>query len=101
MIRAMSLFSQLVHQVPRDVFAKLVGKHGAERAAKGFASWTQFVAMLFCQVGRAESLRDICNGLACAEGKLVRVRKIICRFHPGEEYRAGWRGRQGSCYRRT
>ena len=73
MIRAMSLFSQLVHQVPRDVFAKLVGKHGAERAAKGFASWTQFVAMLFCQVGRAESLRDICNGLACAEGKLVHV----------------------------
>ncbi len=48
-------------------------KHGAERAAKGFTCWTQFVAMLFCQLGRADSLRDICNGLACCLGRLVHV----------------------------
>ena len=48
-------------------------KHGAERAAKGFTSWTQFVAMLFCQLARADSLRDICNGLACCLGRLVHL----------------------------
>lgn len=26
--------------------------------------------MLFCQLGRAKSLPDICGGLACCEGKL-------------------------------
>ena len=51
----------------------MVKKHNAERAAKGFTCWTQFVAMLFCQLGRADSLRDICNGLACCLGRLVHL----------------------------
>jgi hypothetical protein len=29
--------------------------------------------MLFCQLGRADSLRDICNGLACCLGRLVHL----------------------------
>jgi hypothetical protein len=40
--------------------------HKAERHARGFTSWGQFMAMLFCQVGRAHSLREIYGGLACA-----------------------------------
>jgi len=51
----------------------LVKKHQAERAAKGFNCWTQFVAMLFCQLGHADSLREICNGLSCCLGKLVHL----------------------------
>jgi hypothetical protein len=31
------------------------------------------VAMLFCQLARADSLREICNGLACCVGKLVHL----------------------------
>ena len=45
----------------------------AERNAKGFACRAQFVAMLFCQLAHADSLREICNGLACSEGKLVHL----------------------------
>lgn len=70
MVRVASLFSQLLDHFPRGEFAQLVKKHAAERHAKGFACWTQFVAMLFCQLGRADSLREICNGLACCLGKL-------------------------------
>ena len=33
----------------------------------------QFLAMLFCQVGRAHSLREICGGLACCEGHLKHL----------------------------
>jgi hypothetical protein len=29
--------------------------------------------MLFCQLARADSLREICNGLACCLGKLVHI----------------------------
>jgi hypothetical protein len=54
----------------RSDFERAVKKHKADRAAKGFDCWTQFVAMLFCQVGRAHSLREICGGLASVEGKL-------------------------------
>jgi hypothetical protein len=37
----------------RGEFAKAVKEHKAERHARGFTSWGQFVAMLFCQVVRA------------------------------------------------
>ena len=50
--------------------SQLVLETKAERHARGFSSWGQFVAMLFCQLGRAHSLREICGGLASCEGKL-------------------------------
>jgi len=73
MVQVASLFNQLLHHFPRLEFASLVKKHKAERAAKGFDCWTQFVAMLFCQLGHADSLREICNGLSCCLGKLVHL----------------------------
>ena len=65
-----SMFSQLLSLFPRSEFEKAVRAHRADRAAKDFDCWTQFVAMLFCQLGRAHSLREICGGLASVEGKL-------------------------------
>ena len=73
MVRSASLFSQLLQQVPRAEFAALVNKHQAERNAKGFTCWAQFTAMLFCQLAHADSLREICNGLACCLGKLIHL----------------------------
>jgi len=73
MVKVTSLFSQLLKQFPRIEFAHLVNEHNAEYRAKGFTCWTQFVAMLFCQLARADSLREICNGLACCMGKLVHL----------------------------
>ena len=70
MTRFSSIFSQLLQLFPRMEFEQAVKKHQAERSAKGFTSWGQFVAMLFCQLGRAHSLREICGGLASCEGKL-------------------------------
>ena len=73
MVQVASLFNQLLYHFPRLEFAALVKKHRAEGAAKGFNCWTQFVAMLFCQRGHADSLREICNGLSCCLGKLVHL----------------------------
>lgn len=73
MVKTASLFSQLLEQIPRTEFARIVKKHQGERHARGFTCWTQFVGMLFCQLARADSLREICNGLACCLGKLVHV----------------------------
>lgn len=73
MVRNASLFSQLLQHVPRTEFAGLVKKHRAERASKGFTCWTQCVAMIFCHLARADSLREVCNGLACCLGKLQHL----------------------------
>jgi hypothetical protein len=48
----------------------MVKETKAERHARGFTCWGQFVSMLFCQLGRAHSLREIVNGLRSSEGKL-------------------------------
>jgi len=73
MTRFSSIFSQLLQLFPRVEFEQAVKKHNAERGAKGFTCWGQFVAMQFCQFGRAHSLREICGGLASCEGKLKHL----------------------------
>ena len=70
MNRVCSIFSQILQLISRTGFDTAARKHKAERHARGFSSWGQFVAMLFCQLGGAKSLREICGGLAASEGKL-------------------------------
>jgi DDE family transposase/uncharacterized protein DUF4372 len=65
-----SVFQQLLKLIPRAEFDQMVNRHAAERHARGFASWDQLVAMLFCQLGGAQSLREICDGLASMEGRM-------------------------------
>jgi Domain of unknown function (DUF4372)/Transposase DDE domain len=71
--RFSSIFSQLLKLFPRTEFQALVKEHKAERHARGFTCWGQFVGMLFCQLGRAHSLREICGGLASCEGRLSHL----------------------------
>ena len=70
MTRVSSIFSQMLQLFSRTEFERAVVEHRAERHARGFSCWGQFVAMLFCHLGRAQSLREICGGLAASEGKL-------------------------------
>jgi len=70
MNRVCSIFSQMLQQFPRLEFEAAVREREAERHARGFRCWTQFVAMLFCQLGHAQTLREITGGLATCEGKL-------------------------------
>lgn len=65
-----SIFGQILQIFSRAEFYRAVILTGAEKGAKGFTCWQQFVAMLFCQLGQAHSLREICGGLASCLGKL-------------------------------
>jgi hypothetical protein len=69
MNRFSSIFGQILHLFSRREFFETVYATQAERGAKGFGCWDQFVAMLFCQLGQAHSLREICGGLASCFGK--------------------------------
>jgi len=68
-----SIFSQLLQLFPRHEFQQLVKQTHAERHARGFSCWDQFVSMLFCQLGKANSLREITDGLRSCEGKLKHL----------------------------
>jgi hypothetical protein len=68
-----SLFSQILKLIPRTDFERLVKETGADSRSKGLSSWSQFVGMVFCQLGRAHSLREIEGGLKSCEGKLAHL----------------------------
>jgi hypothetical protein len=59
-----SMFSELLKLFPRTEFQALVKGTHAERHARG---------LLFCQLGRAHSLRKICRGLRSSGGKLQHL----------------------------
>lgn len=70
MVAFSSFFQQMLSFFSRTEFDALVKEHATERHARGFTSWEQLVSMLFCQLGRAQSLREICDGLRSIEGKV-------------------------------
>ena len=101
-----SMFSQLLKLFPRTEFQALVKRTLAERHARGFTCWGQFVAMLFCQLGRAHSLREICGGLRSSEGKLKHLgitapaRSTLAyanEHRPWQLYRAVFEALLGRC----
>ena len=73
MSQVSSVFSQLLQLFSRGEFERAVKQHKAERHAKGFSCWGQFVAMLFCQLAQMKSLREVCLGLACCEAPLKHL----------------------------
>ena len=73
MLQVCSVYSQLLQLFSRGQFARAVKHHQAERNAKGFSSWEQFVAMLFCQLAHLNSLREVCMGLASCESPLKHL----------------------------
>jgi IS4 transposase len=70
MERVSSIFSQILKFFPKTIFDAAVAHHQGDKHAKGMTCWSQFVALLFCHLGGALSLREIILGLATSEGKL-------------------------------
>ena len=68
-----SIFGQILQLFSKREFYEAVHETGSEKGAKGFTCWQQFVGMLFCQLGQAHSLREICGGLASGMGKLKHL----------------------------
>lgn len=65
-----TLFNQILRLVDRTIFNTLVKKHSSDKHSKGINTWTHFVSMLFMQLSKVDSLRDISNGLKSATGNL-------------------------------
>ena len=62
--------STLGHRVH---FTRLARQHQCNRYTKRFTAWDHFVAMVFCQLAQAKSLRETCDGLGSAAGKAVHL----------------------------
>jgi len=65
-----TLFSQIISQLDRSGFTKIVKKHDTDKHQKGYTSWTHLIAMVFSQFAGSQSVRDISHGLRSATGNL-------------------------------
>lgn len=69
-MKNITLFSQILQQINRNIFHKAVEKYQTDKHSKGINSWTHLTAMLFCHISKAQSIREITNGLLSAAGNL-------------------------------
>ena len=65
-----TLFSQILQQIDRNLFHKSVIKYQSDKHNKGINSWTHLTTMLFCHLSKAQSIREITNGLLSISGNL-------------------------------
>jgi hypothetical protein len=66
----LSIFSQIIRLIPRDIIHTTVENHKSDYNSNGINSWTHLVSMLYCQFGNCQSIRDISFGLRSATGNL-------------------------------
>ena len=58
-----TVFGGLMKAFPRWRFEKLVRRHGADHRVRRLPSWSQFQAMVFCQLSGSRSLREVVGAL--------------------------------------
>lgn len=68
-----TLFSQIIQKIERTVFKRSVKAHQSDKHNKGMNTWTHLCSMLFCHFSKANSLREICNGLKSTTGNLNHI----------------------------
>ncbi len=66
----LTLFAQIISQLPKENIRKIIMESGADKYCKGYNTWSQFISMVFCQFSGCDSVRDISNGLKSATGNL-------------------------------
>lgn len=68
-----TLLGQVIQLLPRNSFKKLVRHHQTDKHNKGISSWDHGVAMIFCHLAGADSVRDISNGLRSITGNRIHL----------------------------
>lgn len=64
------IFSQILQYINWEAFNSIVQKYNGDYAAKGISCRSQFITMLFAHISGADSLREICQGMAMQGGNL-------------------------------
>ncbi len=73
MFEGRTIFAQLMDQMPRHTFRRLVRRYGGDHRVRDFTCWDQFLCMAFAQLTYRESLRDIEACLGAVPEKLYHL----------------------------
>jgi len=64
-----SVFGQLISLVDDSLISWAVKKYKADRYVKKFKTKDQLISMLFCAIGKCNSLREVCGAMLGLKGK--------------------------------
>ncbi|MGE4489714.1 MAG: IS4 family transposase [Kiritimatiellales bacterium] len=68
-----TVFNQLFNFIPRHAFEKAARRHDADRYAKTFKAWQQFLLLLYAQATGKQSLRELVSGLQLHSPRLYHL----------------------------
>lgn len=68
-----TLFSQIINRIDKNIFKKSVSEYQTDKHNKGMSSWMHLCSMVFCHLSKAQSLREISNGLRSTTGNLNHI----------------------------
>jgi hypothetical protein len=66
--------SQICKLIPRGLVSQLAKKHGVDKKARTFSTWSHVVSMLHSQLAHSISLNDIADTLQNQSGNLATIR---------------------------
>jgi hypothetical protein len=72
-----TLFSQIMQLINRNLFKKAVDKFETDKHNKGINSWTHLATMIFCHLAKAQSIREITNGIRSINGNLNHLGILV------------------------
>jgi hypothetical protein len=72
-----TLLKQVIEIIPSYAVPKLARKHGIDKQARTFSSWSHVVAMIFAHLSHALSLNDVCDTLRFHSGALSTLRGAV------------------------
>jgi hypothetical protein len=68
-----TIFSQILQKLSRRKFTEVVSAYQTDKHNKGINSWTHLVSMMFYHLAKANSIREVTNGLLSIEGNLYHL----------------------------
>ena len=68
-----TVFNQLFNFIPRYAFEKSAKRYDADRYAKTFKAWQQFLLLLYAQATGKQSLREMVSGLQLHSSRLYHL----------------------------
>ena len=75
-----TVFSELLKLIPRFHFDRSVAGYNGDRYTKSYTTWKQFITILYSQVTRKDSLREIETGLLTQSSRLYHLGlSPVCR----------------------
>jgi len=74
---SVTVLSQISKLIPRHLVPKLARKHGVDKKARTFSTWSHVLTMMYTHLAHASGLNDVCDALRSHGTLFTRIREAV------------------------